>query len=78
VNRAGDQLFTGPCFALDENRGIGRGNLLDLFEHRFESSAVAYDLLESARYSVLIDGPECCDSCHEGPPTARYMLLFAA
>ena len=63
VNRARDQLLAGACFSLDKNGGIRGRDLLDLFEHRFQSRTLAYDLLESARIAVPVGGPESCDSC---------------
>src|SRR5882672_4425770 len=74
VNRAGDQLLAGAGFSLDKNGGICRRDLLDLFEHRFQGRTVAYQLLESAPITVLVSGPESCNSCHEEPPVPRYTL----
>ena len=65
VDRARNQFLARACLSLDENGGIGRGDAFDLLEHRFQSRTVTYDLLESARITVLIDGPQCCDSPHE-------------
>ena len=48
VNRVCDQFLAGACFSLDKNRGISRRDPFNLFEHRFQSRTVAYDLLESA------------------------------
>jgi hypothetical protein len=70
VNRPRDQLLAGAGLSLDKNSGIRRRDLLDLFEHGFQSRAFANDLLESARISVLIDGPKSYDCCHKKPPGA--------
>jgi hypothetical protein len=64
VNRARDQLLAGACFSLDKNRGVRMRGAFDLFEYRFQGRAIAYDLLESARITVLVTGPESCDSRH--------------
>src|SRR5260370_32260615 len=68
VNRACDQFLASACFSLDKNGGIRRGDALDLFEYRFQSRTATYDLLESARISILVGGSESCNSCHERPP----------
>src|SRR5713226_6014278 len=68
VNRACDQLLAGACFSQDKNGGIGRRDAFDLFEYRFQSRTVAYDLLESARIAVLVGRSESCSSCHGRPP----------
>src|ERR1700739_639625 len=68
VNCACNQLFARACFSLDKNGGIRGGDLFHLFEHRLQSRAVAYDLLESPGTTVLIDVPDCCDSSHERSP----------
>jgi hypothetical protein len=60
VNRASDEFLTGTGFSLNQNSGIGGRNLFDLLEHRFQSRAPAYDLLESTRITVLVSGPDCC------------------
>jgi hypothetical protein len=57
VNRARDQLLAGACFSLDKNSGIRWRHPFNLFEHGFQSRAVAYDLLESALIPVLVTGP---------------------
>jgi hypothetical protein len=54
VNCACDQLFTSACFTLDEDRGTRWRDTFDLIEHLFQSSACAYDLLESPRVAVLV------------------------
>jgi hypothetical protein len=64
VNRARDQLLAGTCFALDKNGGIRRGDPLNLFEYCFQSWTATYDLLESARISILVGGFESCNSSH--------------
>src|SRR5258708_25202432 len=76
VNRTGDQLLACTGFSLDKNSRIRRGDLLDLFEHRFQSRTVAYDLLESARISILVGGSESCNSCHRRPPWATRCPLL--
>jgi hypothetical protein len=70
VKRARDKLLAGTGFSLDKNGGIRRRDLLNLFEHQFESATVAYDLLESARIAVLVGGSESYNSCHGRPPCA--------
>src|SRR6266850_2711770 len=75
VNRARDQLLAGACFSLDQNGGIRWRDLLDLFEHRFQSGTAPYNLLEFARITVLVSGPESCDGCHGGPPCASHYTL---
>jgi hypothetical protein len=75
VNGARDQLFACAGFSLNKNRRIGGRNLLNLLEHCFQSSAVAYNLFESARTPILIDESQCCDSGHENLlmyPTERF------
>jgi hypothetical protein len=59
VNRASDEFLTGTGFSLNQNRGIGGRNLFDLLEHRFQGWALAYDLLESTRITVLFPSPDC-------------------
>ena len=54
MNRARDQLLAGACFSLDKNGGIRRRDAFDLFEHRFQRSALTYDLLESALITIPI------------------------
>src|SRR6266851_7491254 len=71
VNRARDQLLAGACFSLYKSGGIRGRDLLNLFEHQFQSGTVAYDLLESARTTVLVGGPESYNSCHGRPPCAN-------
>jgi hypothetical protein len=59
VNGVRDQFFAGACLPLDKNGGIGRRHASDFFKDRFQSSAPAYDLLESApiMYLVIEPGP---------------------
>jgi hypothetical protein len=59
VNCARDQLLAGACLSLDKNGGIRRRHAFDLFKHRFQSRALAYDLFESApiMYLVTVPGP---------------------
>src|SRR5437868_9697739 len=69
VNGMRDQLLAGACFSLDEYGGIGRRDAFDLFEHRFQSRTVAYNLLESALVAVLVTRLESFrQSSHRGPP----------
>jgi hypothetical protein len=65
VNRARDQFFPGPCFALDKNGGAGRSDALNFSENGFQGGTVAYDLLESALISVI--GFESLESRHRTP-----------
>lgn len=51
----GDQFFARPCFALDQNRGIGRCHTLYLFEHNLESGTAAYNSLKAPLRPLLID-----------------------
>src|SRR5437899_9481459 len=75
VNRARDQLLAGACFALDKDGGICRRDAFDLFEHRFQSRTVAYELLESALIGNLIATPEIFESSHREPPAPRARSL---
>ena len=75
VNRVGDQLLAGAGFSLDKNGGIRRRNLFDLFEHGFESRAVAYQLFESAVLTDLFTETESCDRRHRRPPCAPKGML---
>src|ERR1700730_6878348 len=70
VNCASDQLLTGTCFSLNKNGGICWRDAFDLFEHRFQSRAVAYDLLESVLITVLVSASESCEPSHRQPPCA--------
>jgi hypothetical protein len=79
VNRVSNQLFARAGFSLDKNCGIGWRHLLDLFEHGFESRAVAYQLFKSAVLTDLFAETEFCDRRHRRPPCAlRRMLLLAS
>jgi hypothetical protein len=60
VNRASDEFLTGTGFSLNQNSGIGWRNLFDFLKHRFQGRALAYDLLESTRITVLVSGPDSC------------------
>jgi len=54
MDRVSDEFFTGPGFPLDEYCGIGRRDTLRLLQNDSQSCAIAYDLLESARPTILI------------------------
>src|SRR6266550_242197 len=54
VNGVRDQLLARPGFSLDKNGRTSRRDPFDLLEHRFQSRAVAYHLLESALIAVLV------------------------
>ena len=54
MDRVSDEFFTGPGFPLDEYCGIGRRDTLRLLQNGSQSCAIAYDLLESARPTILI------------------------
>src|SRR6266849_6975912 len=71
MNRARDQFLSSAGFTLDKNRGIGRRDPFDLFQHSFQSWTATDDLLESARITVLVTGPKSFESSHSGPPCAR-------
>src|SRR6202022_4521698 len=75
VNRARNQLLAGACFALDQNGGICRRDAFDLFEHRLQSSTVAYELLESAFIRNLITTSEIFESSHRDHPAPRARSL---
>ena len=64
MNRVRDQLLARAGFSLDKNSGTGRRYALNLFEHRFQRRAVAYDLLESALTRHWITSCEFCESSH--------------
>jgi len=59
-----NQFLAGTRFSLDKNGRIRRCDALNLFKHRFQSTTVAYDLLESAFISNWINGPESFESSH--------------
>src|SRR5258708_88382 len=76
VNRASDQFLAGTGFSLDKNGGVHRRDPLDLFEHRLQSRAIAYELLESTLRRHLITTPDICESSHSEPPDAGCMLVI--
>src|SRR6266446_1365254 len=78
VNRPCYQLLAGACLSLDKNGGIRRCDALDLFEYRFQSRTITYDLLESAGISILAGGSKSCNSCHERPPCGIRCPLLPA
>jgi hypothetical protein len=53
VNGLRDQLFSCTGFALNQYSGVGLCDTFNLFEHRFESRAPAYDPRELAISLVL-------------------------
>jgi hypothetical protein len=57
VNRVCDQLLSGAGFSLDQHGGTGGRDSFDLFEHRFQSRTIPYNLLESALIRSLINSP---------------------
>src|SRR6266853_2066897 len=56
VNRLRDQFLARARFSVDQYSGTGGRDAFDLFEYRFQSEAIAYDLLESALITVLVSG----------------------
>src|ERR1700676_4277502 len=74
MNRVRDQLLAGAGFSLNKNGGIRRRNPFDLFEHRFQSRTIAYDLLESALIRCLITTSEFLESSHREPPGADALF----
>src|SRR5205807_8988182 len=75
VNRTRDQLLAGAGLAVHEHGRIGRCDALNLFEHQFEWSAVADDLLESPLIGVPIAVPGSFENSHREPPARRARLL---
>src|ERR1700693_4817880 len=75
MNRVRDQLLASACFSLDKNGGIRRRDPFDLFEHRLQSTTIAYDLLESTLIRRLITTNESLDSSHREPPRARTLFI---
>jgi hypothetical protein len=53
--RVSDEFLTSPGFSLNEYCGIHGRNTLRLLQDDFQSRAIAYDLLESAGPTVLIN-----------------------
>src|SRR5271166_5482850 len=76
VNRVRDELLAGARFSLDQHSRTGGRDPFDLFEHGFQSRAVADDLLESARVRILITTPQYFGSCHREPPRTACTLLI--
>jgi hypothetical protein len=68
VNCARDQLFAGASLSLDKNRGTCRRHPFDLFKHRFQSKAFAYDLLKSAPIVYVFTGPGHSEGFHRKSP----------
>jgi hypothetical protein len=66
----GDKFLASTSFSLDKSGGTRGRDALDLFEHRFQGRAVAYNLLESVRITVPVGGSESCNSSHGKPPCA--------
>jgi hypothetical protein len=64
MNRVRDQFLASAGFPLYKNGGIRGRNPFDLFEHRFQSWAIANNLLESALIRRLITTPESLESSH--------------
>jgi hypothetical protein len=55
VDRVSDEFLAGAGLALDEHSRVCRRNPLGLLKHDSQSRAVAYNLLESADPTVLIN-----------------------
>jgi hypothetical protein len=64
VNGVRDQLLASACLPLDKNGGIGGRYPSDFFKDRLQSSAPAYDLLESAPIMYLVTGPGPSEGFH--------------
>src|SRR5580692_99169 len=75
MNRVRDQLLAGAGFSLYKNGGIRRRNPFDLFEHRFQSRTVTYDLLESSLVRRLITTLVSLESSHRDPPGAQVFVI---
>src|ERR1700688_4507643 len=71
VNRVCDQLLACAGFSLDQHGGIGGRDPFDLFEHRFQSMTVPYDLLESALIRRLVNSPCYLDTRQSDPLAVR-------
>src|SRR5579864_2818811 len=75
MNRACDQFLASTCFSLDKNGGIRRRDPFDLFEHRFQSGTIAYDLLESSLIGRQITTADSLDSPQGEPPDPDALAI---
>jgi hypothetical protein len=71
VNCARDQLLAGACLSLDKNSGIRSRDPFDLFKHRLQSRALAYDLHEVAPIMYLVTGTGPSEGFHRKSPVCR-------
>ena len=52
MNRVRNQLLAAACFSLDQHCRTCRRDPFDLFEHRFQSRTVAFDLLDLRQEAI--------------------------